>query len=291
MTDKELEEKIAAANFTLPPNEQWENLTLANDILFGWIMCDADMCSEMLRRILPELDIGQIISVNTQKGLRNTIDTYGVRLDIYAVSHSGKVYNIEIQTTNNKDLPRRTRAYHIMMGSEVLKKNKDILSRGVYDNMPDSYVIFICTFDPFSEGRHIYTFRKTCRESTGLELNDGEYTIFLNTKSSNEDINFELLALLELINGRIIVNNDPYINELVKRLEIAKQDHRKRLEYMWEEMRRRELIGRGIAVGRTQVLNRASEMLSKLAGQRNISDETAELLNDYMQELEKMRHE
>lgn len=50
---------------------------------------------------------------------------------------------------------------------------------------------------------------------------------------------------------------------------------------IWEEMRIRELIGRGYAEGITQVL----EVVSNLAKQRKISRETAELINAHLQEL------
>ena len=41
----------------LPPEQRWENLTLANDFLFGRIMRDERLCTEMIRRILPHIDI------------------------------------------------------------------------------------------------------------------------------------------------------------------------------------------------------------------------------------------
>ena len=35
----------------------WENLSISNDFLFGKVMQDAELCRELLQRILPELDI------------------------------------------------------------------------------------------------------------------------------------------------------------------------------------------------------------------------------------------
>ena len=51
---KELEE------MTLTAQQQWENLTLADDFLFGKIMSEPALCAEMLRRIFPEIDVGEI---------------------------------------------------------------------------------------------------------------------------------------------------------------------------------------------------------------------------------------
>ena len=43
--------------------QRWESLTLADDFLFGKIMSDPKLCAEMLRRIFPDLDIGEIKSI------------------------------------------------------------------------------------------------------------------------------------------------------------------------------------------------------------------------------------
>lgn len=157
--------------------QQWENLTLANDFLFGKIMSDKSLCKEMLRRILPHIDISDINIPEVQKPLREGLDSRGIRLDIYSKS-DGKVYDVEIQTTMEKDLVKRSRAYHISIGSDIL--NKDTLKEThTYKDLPDAFVIFICTFDPFKSGRHIYTFENICCEDKNLKLNDGAITIFL----------------------------------------------------------------------------------------------------------------
>lgn len=38
----------------------WEELSIANDFLFGKVMQDPELCRELLQRILPELDIDHI---------------------------------------------------------------------------------------------------------------------------------------------------------------------------------------------------------------------------------------
>ena len=201
-------------------SRQWENLTLADDFIFGKIMSDKSLCTEMLRRILPQIDIGDISFTEIQKPLREGIDTRGIRLDVYSKS-DGKVYDVEIQTTDEKDLARRSRAYHISIGSDIL--SKDTLKKThTYRDLPDAYVIFICTFDPFRQGRHIYTFRNICCEDNNLELKDGAVTIFLNAKGTLDDISPELKAFLDMIMGR--TSDDPFIREIEKHMERVKQN-------------------------------------------------------------------
>ena len=48
--------------------------------------------------------------------------------------------------------------------------------------LKQSFVIFVCTFDPFHIGRHVYTVENCCVEDTNLLLNDATQKIILNTK-------------------------------------------------------------------------------------------------------------
>ncbi len=47
--------------------DEWEELNISNDFLFGKIMQDAELCGELLKRILPELDIDHIEYPELQK--------------------------------------------------------------------------------------------------------------------------------------------------------------------------------------------------------------------------------
>ena len=59
------------------------------------------------------------------------------------------------------------------------------LDKGMdYMQLKQSFVIFVCTFDPFQLGRHIYTFTNRCVEDPDLLLNDGTQKIILNTKKN-----------------------------------------------------------------------------------------------------------
>ena len=164
---------------TLPESQRWENLTLANDFMFGHVMRDPELCTEMIRRILPDMDIGRIEFAQPQKSEKYSFDTRGVRFDVYAKSNNRKIFDCEVQTSDKKDLPKRTRAYHAVLGLEALETHT-LKKSGTYSNMPDEFVIFICTFDPFKLDRHIYTFSNTCEEVNGLKLNDVAVKIFLN---------------------------------------------------------------------------------------------------------------
>ena len=57
-----------------------------------------------------------------------------------------------------------------------------------FSKLPDSNVMFICTFDPFGEGKGIYTFREKCEEDTQIGLNDGTTKVFFNCTYQGDDL-------------------------------------------------------------------------------------------------------
>ena len=174
-----------------------ESLTLFDYLLFGKIMSDPKLCAEMLRRIFPDLNIGEIKIVEKQKTLKHALHIRGVRLDILTTA-ARNIFDIEAQNRRLKDLFPRSRAYHIVIGYDGLNKNS-LKKSGSYEDLPNTYVIFICTFDLFGKGRHIYTFRNFCAEDKEIELNDGAYTIFLNTKGKLNDVSPELKNFLNFV--------------------------------------------------------------------------------------------
>ena len=234
---------------TLPPEQRWENLTLANDFMFGCVMRNPELCTEMIRRILPDMDIGRIEFTQPQRSEKQSLDTRGVRFDVYAKSDNRKIFDCEVQTSDKKDLPRRTRAYHIMMGLEALEKHA-LTVTGTYNDMPDEFVIFICMFDPFGLGRHIYTFSNACQEADGLQLNDGAVTIFLNAHGKSDDINGELKAFLDFMLGK--GSDDPFIVRLSEQMSIAKLDAKWRRTYMLQMLHEREVRYEAIIAGRNE---------------------------------------
>ena len=74
-------------------------------------MQDAELCTELLQRILPELDIDHIEYPETQKSIISDADAKSVRLDVYVKDGKDTVYDIEMQASDTKELPKRSRYY------------------------------------------------------------------------------------------------------------------------------------------------------------------------------------
>ena len=86
-----------------------------------------------------------------------------------------------MQMKKKTALGKRSRYYHSQMVMEALTSGED------YETMPDTFVIFVCDFDPFGEHLYCYTFGNECREKKNVKLDDGSCTIFLSTRGENEE--------------------------------------------------------------------------------------------------------
>ena len=100
--------------------DNWEELGLSNDFLFGKIMRDPEICKGVLQRILPQLNIERIEYPELQKEIKEDIDARSVRLDVYVRDDKEIIYNIEMQAVDTGELQKRSRYYQSMMDLQLL---------------------------------------------------------------------------------------------------------------------------------------------------------------------------
>ncbi len=210
----------------------WEELGISNDFLFGKVMQDAELCKELLQRILPDLKIDHVEYPELQKTIKGDFDAKGVRLDAYVNDGQGTVYDIEMQAVTSKYLPKRTRYYQSMIDLQLVDKGQD------YDTLNNSYIIFICLSDLFGKNRYMYTFENVCEEDSEVILNDGAKKVFLNADGKNGTVSEELKAFLDYVAGR--PSEDTFVKKLKHAVEQAKENREWRHEYMTLLMRDRE---------------------------------------------------
>ena len=120
----------------------------------------------------------------------------------------------------------------------------------LYDELKRSYVIFICPFDLYGKGRHIYTFENICKEDGSIFMGDEAAKIFLNAKGTLDDVSDELKAFLDYVAGK--KPKDAYVERLEEAVKEAKKNREWRHEYMTLLMRDQENVKKG------------EEMLAKL---------------------------
>ena len=177
------------------------------------------------------------------------------------------------------------RYYQGMIDLNILDKGKD------YTTLKKSYVIFICTFDPFGEGRHIYTFCNTCQENTALTLDDDAVKIILSTKGTMDDVSPEMQRILDYIDGKGA--SDKFTEELEEAVRSARQNERWRLDYMTleYEYRQRYLEGKeegreeGRAEGRERTIQKLHERGESIASIADIVELNEEEVKRVISEL------
>ena len=127
--------------------------------------------------------------------------------------------------------------YHAQMDMDAL------LAGESYDQLADTYVIFICDFDPFGNRLYRYTIENRIQE-TGKALNDGSQTIILSTKGKNQsEVPVELVRFLQYVAQETdeAETEDDYVKMLQERIKSIKKNRDWEGKYMLlEEMMRDE---------------------------------------------------
>ena len=237
-------------------NKLIQNLTLADDFLFAKVMSDKVICKKVLEEIL-NIKIQEIKMPEQQKVIDLVLDSKSVRLDIYVNDEHNTIYNVEMQKSSHKNLAKRSRYYQGNIDLDMIQKGED------YEKLRKSFVIFICTFDPFNKGRHIYTFQNRCYEDSTLTLGDETTKVFLNTKGELNDVNEEMIEFLNYIEN----STDDYANqaksqlvkEINQKVSYLKSDKSLEVEYMTLYERDKEKFKEGHEQGLQEGLEQGIE--------------------------------
>ena len=215
--------------------------SLCNPVMFSVVMKDEELFRELLSRILPDRKIRSLrfhdcgeneISGRSEAFLQTeqtiVINPYAkaVRFDVL-FEEENIWYDVEVQASDTRSLPQRSRYYH---GAAAV----DSLARGQeYRELKPGYVIFICLFDLFGMDQPIYSFEMYDRKNR-LLLQDGQFTIFLNTACRKEDVPEGLKNLFLYLEEDTVVESDPWISRLqnvVRSMEQEKEVRNKMTLY------------------------------------------------------------
>ena len=223
----------------------WEELTIRDDYMFKLIMRRKRICKKLLERTL-RMKIREIRYLETEKSMKSQYSSKGIRLDVYVRDEKETVYNIEMQVRRLEGyaLFKRTRYYQSMMDADLLAAGAD------YDDLNKTIIIFICPFDPFAEGRYIYTFENLCLENKDLRLKDGATKIFLNTKGVIGDVDAEIIAFLQYVDG--VVSDNSLVQEIEQEIQKVKSEEQERVSYMTFAMKMMEERKEGFREGKLE---------------------------------------
>ena len=221
--------------------KRFEELEFKDDFMFCIIMKNPKYCKPFLETVLG-VKINHIEYPSSQESIDLSLDAKSVRLDVYVEDGKGTVYNIEMQTANKYNLPKRMRYYQGIIDLNILEKGRD------YRDLKKSYVIFVCTFDLFGKGRHVYTFENRCVQDLGLALGDDTVKIILNTKGTEEDVSQDMKELLDFIDGKG-AGATGFIRDLEEAVQSVRKNEKWRVDYMTLQMSYQEKFEEGYERG------------------------------------------
>lgn len=226
-----------------------QDLTIKDNFMFGAVMSIEENCIAFLEMVLG-FPIEKVV-VSKERSMIYHPEYRGVRLDIYARDEKHTHYNVEMQTRRQADLGKRSRYYHSQIDMECLKKGLS------YEELPDTFVIFICDFDPFGCGLYYYSFQNECQEDTHAKLCDGNKTIFLSTKGKNkEQMPQSLVKFLKFVEADLAESEQDFDDELVRQFQTSirkiKTSREMGERYMLFEELLKEERQEGLAQGRQE---------------------------------------
>jgi len=193
--------------------------------------------------------------VETEKQLKGiSVNKRGIRIDVLATEKDGekilRIYDIEPNKYEEKDIPRRSRFYQSLIDSKLLPTDTK------FKELPDSMSIWILPYDPFGDDRMLYTVKPLVVENNHLVYNDGVTKIFLytkGTKGGSKELK-ELLTFMENTSSDNAVDEElAKIQRIVDKVK-SRSDVKERYMTLQEviDYEKRDSYEEGVEIGRAE---------------------------------------
>ena len=261
----------------IPP---FATLPLRHHFMFGQVMQNPRICKLFLEALF-EWEIEDIKYVHREKDLDDSFLSRGVRLDIY-LRDSDTVYNVEMQSDREPSLERRIRYYQSGIDREELRKGC------LFEELPDSYIIFICDYDPLSQGFAKYERQAYwCGSESDCDdklivCNDGAHAILLNSRYTQRNASPAILEFLDYI--RTNDDDADYSSILTQEAKAevcgVRQDEKIGRQYMRIELELQKQHRLGRTEGKNEkLIEQVCKKLSKGKSSQTIAEELEEDLS------------
>lgn len=247
--------------------KNFEELSFTDDFLFCKILRSNEALCRRLLEIILDRKIAKLVYLNDQESIKETWDGKGVRLDVYLEDELDTVYDIEMQASEDRDLPKRSRYYQGMIDLNLIEKGAR------YKALKKSFIIFICTFDPFGEKEPIYTFENRCIQNLRIRLGDEGVKVFLNPYGDLSKTSQELADFLRYIAEKDVSSD--FTRSIQREVQNAVEHKEWRLEYMMLLEKLEESREEGRKEGWEEGRKEMAAQIYKELRQSGFSDEEA----------------
>ena len=152
--------------------EKLKKFRLMDDDFMSKCFEDNIECTELVVRIVLNREDLKIEKVHAQHRIKN-LQGRSIILDIYATDGQGKKYNIEIQRSDKGAHAKRARYNSSLIDANITEPGE------AYENLAETYVIFITEKDVLGYGLPIYHIERMIQEVEEV-FDDGEHIIYVN---------------------------------------------------------------------------------------------------------------
>ena len=126
-------------------------MCLLDDNLITLVFARNIEATELLLNIILQRSDLKVLEVVGQRAYEKPMSGgFSVTIDIYAVDGNDKVYDVEVQRASEGSDPHRAGSHSSMVDTKMLKAGQE------FNEIHDSYVIFITAGDAMGAGRSLY---------------------------------------------------------------------------------------------------------------------------------------
>ena len=225
MTANVADEKIVPENGLEVRYERYKgiikNFTLMSDIFMRNVFKQRECLEYVLQVIMEKQDL-RVIDQIIQKDYKNLQGRSAI-MDCVARDSEGKQFDVEIQQDNEGASPKRARYHSGLMDMNTLNPGQD------FDELPESYVIFITRDDILGYDFPIYHIDRHIKEADD-SFQDEAHIIYVNSRKQEDTELGRLMHDLHCKNA-----DEMHSPVLAKRVHELK-DTQKGVELMCHEM-------------------------------------------------------
>lgn len=222
-------------------------------------------CAELLLRIILNDEGIRVLEAHSQRGIKN-LQGRSVKLDILAVDSHNRVFNVEVQRSDRGAGAKRARYNSALIDANVTEPGDQ------YEDLNETFVIFITENDVMKAGLPIYHIDRVVRE-TGKLFEDEEHIIYVNSQIKDETKLGRLMHDFSCTDAK-----DMYNKVLADRVWYFKEDERG-VEIMCREMEimRNQAHEEGIEKGRImQLIKQVCVKMQKFSSAEEVANDLVE---------------
>ena len=198
-----------------------KNFTLMSDIFMRNVFKQRECLEYVLQVIMEKQDL-KVIEQIIQKDYKNLQGRSAI-MDCVARDSEGKQFDVEIQQDNEGASPKRARYHSGLMDMNTLNPGQD------FDELPESYVIFITRDDILGYDFPIYHIDRHIKEADD-SFQDEAHIIYVNSRKQEDT------ELGRLMHDLYCKNADEMHSPVLAKRVHELKDTQKGVELMCHEM-------------------------------------------------------